>query len=72
MSQLKKIKDIVILNKNEQKNINGAMLSPFCAGTGTGGVSSPGYSQACLGRTGKCMINGYLAACNPNGSFWFY
>lgn len=64
------------LSKKEQKNINGG-LSPIrgCFGTGTGGVSSVGYSSACVGQENgtRCTINGYQAACTGiGGGFWFY
>ena len=64
------------LTKTQQKQINGEGFSATkCSGTGTGGVSSVGYSSACVGRSSgtKCTINGYLAACTGNGGgFWFY
>lgn len=65
------------LSKKKQKSIQGGMpeidLTPRCVGTGTGGVSSVGFSSACIGRSGKCTINGYQAACTGNGGgFWFY
>ncbi|WP_405206469.1 hypothetical protein [Aquimarina sp. LLG6339-5] len=65
------------ISKNEQKTINGGMrtLTSICFGTGTGGGSSVGFSQACVGRTEDtdCIINGYQASCAGNGSgdFWY-
>ncbi len=42
-------------------------------GTGVGGGSFEGYSEACVGVEGDCVINGHLAQCSGNnGGFWFY
>ena len=63
------------LNKGEQQEINGgrAFLVQKCMGTGVGGGSFEGYSEACVGVEGDCVINGYLAQCSGNnGGFWFY
>ncbi|MBL4604875.1 MAG: hypothetical protein JKY02_04220 [Flavobacteriaceae bacterium] len=69
------------LNKVEQKEIlGGGPQGPptaSCIGTGTGGVSSVGHSDACIGHDSgtNCVINGYLAACagtNASDKFWFY
>ena len=61
------------LSRNECKQIQGGFPN-LCAGTGTGGVTSVGHSQACLANgAGDCWINGYLAACTGVGDrFWFY
>lgn len=69
-----------ILSKKDQKEVYGGFprnLTPkkSCGGSGTGGVSSVGYSSACFGHSNgqDCLINGYLAACTGNGGgFWFY
>lgn len=63
-----------VLNKVEKKEINGGIPFPICHGTGTGGSSTEGYSEACLSVPSgtKCTINGYAAACSGNGGFWFY
>lgn len=64
------------IGKMEQKSIKGGEeLEPACIGTGTGGVGSTGFSQACVGqpRGTQCIIDGYLAACTGNGGgFWYY
>lgn len=68
------------LSKKDQKTVYGGVPRNVdslrsCVGTGTGGVTSTGYSSACIGRSNgeNCKINGYLAACNGNGGgFWFY
>ena len=74
---MKKLKNIgKTLSNVEQKQINGGMepsLIRKCTGTGTGGVSSVGHSSACIGYSGKCTINEYLAACTGVADhFWFY
>ncbi|CAL2056753.1 hypothetical protein [Tenacibaculum sp. 190524A05c] len=64
------------LNRTEQKEINGGGLTLIkkCVGTGVGGGSTEGYSTACIGHIGDCVINGHLAKCSGNGGpgFWFY
>lgn len=64
------------LDRSEQKSIHGGGLTATrCNGTGTGGVVTEGYSDACVGKPSgtQCTINGYLAACTGNGGgFWFY
>lgn len=75
LKNILKLTGLQELSKNEQKNVNGGGLiqMSICSGTGTGGISSEGYSKACIGQSGNCTINGYQASCSGNGGgFWFY
>ena len=75
MKNLKNLKKTKILSREDQKLINGGSLIKLCAGTGTGGVTTLGFSTACIGQPQKasCTINGGAAACTGNGGgFWFY
>ncbi|MDY8136213.1 hypothetical protein [Aquimarina sp. 2201CG5-10] len=63
------------LSREEQRSVNGGRGLERCSGSGTGGVSTVGYSQACVGKANgtRCTINGYQAGCTGiGGGFWFY
>ncbi|WP_422104847.1 hypothetical protein [Winogradskyella sp.] len=76
---MKKLKTLgKVLNRAEQKDILGGNFpvpdpnNKTCVGTGTGGDITIGYSEACIGYSGDCTIDGYLAVCTGGGGFWYY
>ncbi len=76
MKKLKNLNGVKMIRKNDQKSINGGRhsLIRLCAGTGTGGGSAEGHSEACIGFPAgtNCTINGYQAECSGGGTgFWY-
>lgn len=61
-----------VLDKKEQKSINGGANSILHLKDG--GYGGSGESQYCLGRPNgyQVMINGYMAVCTGNGGEYYY
>jgi len=80
MKKLTNLNGYKNLSKTSQKDIRGGFnfnpISSSCTGVSSSGDSNThygdGYSTACVGRSGKCTIDGYLASCNSNGGFYWY